>query len=79
MRQSGKHRDKERTMARVGRQSEGTKDREVRGNIIGKEKRKRRSLKEKEVRGDFRVLENLANLTLKTCFAVCCTANKNMF
>lgn len=46
-------------MARVGRQSEGTKDREVRGNIIGKEKRKRRSLKEKEVRGDFSVLENL--------------------
>jgi len=41
MRQSGKHRDKERTMARVGRQSGGTKDREVRENIIGKEKRKR--------------------------------------
>lgn len=46
---------------RVGRQSGRTTDREVRGNIIGKEKRKRRSLKEEEVRGEFSVFENLVN------------------
>lgn len=53
-------------MGWVGRQSAGKIDREVRRNIIGKEE-KRRSIKEKEVGGDFSVFENLLN-----CLAVNC-------
>lgn len=41
----------------MGRQSEGKIDREVRGNIIGKEQ-KRRFIQEKKVKGDFIVFEN---------------------